>query len=271
MAGKMGSEADWFTQLPAEGRRWAVGAIHSDVDKLRALHGELRRRLGPDDGVVYLGNYTGYGREAIETLNELLMFRRWIMARPGAQCRDVVFLRGMQEEMWHKLLQIQIAPDPRGILMWMLDRGIGPTIQAYGSTVSEGLSRAESGHLALAQWTSRLRDALRRHDGHNALMSALRRAAYTADGDMLFVNAGIDPDRPLSAQTDSFWWGARGFDSLTTPYEGFARLVRGFDPRNKGVLYGDHKASIDGGCGRDGKLMAVCFASAHQIVDEIEA
>ncbi len=271
MAGRTGSEADWFTQLPTTGRLWAVGSVHADLERLRSLHGALKERMAPGDGIVYLGNYTGYGRATLETIDELLLFRRWVIARPDSVCRKVVFLRGMQEEMWHKLLQIQFATDPRGVLMWMLDRGIGPAIQAYGSTGTEGLRKAEAGHLALAQWTGRLRDSMRLSDGHNALMSALKRAAHTADNGLLFVNAGIDPDRPLSAQTDSFWWGARGFDSLTGPFEGFARLVRGFDPARRGVAFTEFSVSLDGGCGFGGPLVAACFEGPHDMVDTVEA
>jgi serine/threonine protein phosphatase 1 len=45
-------------------------------------------------------------------------------------------------------------------------------------------------------------------------VSALRRAAYTDDGALLFVHAGVDPDRPLSAQSDSLWWATTSFMKL---------------------------------------------------------
>ena len=37
--------------------------------------------------------------------------------------------------------------------------------------------------------------------------AAIRRAAFIEDESMLFVHAGIDPSRPLSAQRDALWWG----------------------------------------------------------------
>ena len=43
------------------------------------------------------------------------------------------------------------------------------------------------------------------------------RAAFTEDGAVLFVSAGIDPTRPLPAQGDSFWWGARSGGSCPSP------------------------------------------------------
>ena len=38
------------------------------------------------------------------------------------------YLRGSQEEMWHKVLQLQFAADPRGVLAWMLEQGLGTTL-----------------------------------------------------------------------------------------------------------------------------------------------
>ena len=36
---------------------------------------------------------------------------------------EIVFLRGAQEEMFSKLLQLQIAPNPVEIINWMLNMG----------------------------------------------------------------------------------------------------------------------------------------------------
>ena len=70
-----------------------------------------------------------------ECIDELLLFRRAILARPDADCADIVFLRGAQEEMWQKLLQLQFAPNPVEVLQWMVAQGIEPTIRAYGASV----------------------------------------------------------------------------------------------------------------------------------------
>src|SRR5258708_37621348 len=56
--------------------------------------------------------------------------------------------------------------------------------------------------------------------GHFQLMAALRRAAYTDDNSLLFVAAGLDPERPLSEQSDSFWWGGASFARLDHAYGG---------------------------------------------------
>ena len=122
----------------------------------------------------------------------------------------------------------------------------------------------------MSRWTNTLRAAVRSRDGHEPLLSALRRAAYTDDGKLLFVNAGVDPKRPLTAQTDAFWWGSRALDTLAGPYNGFVRIVRGADPRQRGVAINDTLASLDGGCGSGGPLVAACFDAAGALLEMIE-
>jgi len=260
-----------FATVPAGRRTWVVASVHGEAERLRALHALLLERIVVGESLVYLGNIMGHGPRVFDAIQQILLFRRALLARPGADCADIVFLRGSQEEMWHRLLQIQFAVNPSQVLTWMLDHGIEPTIAAYGSTAAEGVHAASKGAVALTEWTSRLRAAMRAADGHNALMSALRRAAYTEDQTLLFVNAGIDVSRPLSQQFDSFWWGATPFDSIATPFNNFRRVVRGFDSRARGVVIGEMTASVDGGCGRGGPLYAVRFDAAGDPLDTLEA
>ncbi len=183
---------------------------------------------------------------------------------------DVAFLRGAQEEMWTKLLQIHLALNPIEVLEWMLERGVGATLAAYGFRPSSGLERARAGAVELARWTSAVRAAMQAHAGHYALMTALRRAAFTDDGGLLFVHAGLDRDRPLDAQGDTLWWGGGGFDTMTEPYDGFRMVVRGFDRAGRGLQISPYAATLDGGCGFGGPLHAACFDPAGQLVDLVE-
>jgi len=260
-----------FATVPAERRTWVVASVHGEADRVGALHAILKDRFQTGDSLIYLGNLLGYGRRVFETIQEILLFRRALLARPGADCADIIFLRGSQEEMWHRLLQIQFAINPSEVLKWMLDHGIESTIAAYGSTAAEGLYAASKGAVALTEWTSRLRASMRIADGHNALMSALRRAAYTEGQTLLFVNAGIDVSRPLSQQFDSFWWGATPFDSIDASFNGFQRVVRGFDSRHRGVVEREWTVSVDGGCGFGGPLHAVCFDADGRPIETLEA
>jgi serine/threonine protein phosphatase 1 len=261
-----------FAALPSGRRTWAVAAIRGEVRRLINLHDRLATRLAIADHLVYLGNFLGRGGDVAATVQELLLFRRALMARAaGLDGGSIVHLRGSQEEMWHKLLQVQFAANPREVLDWMLDRGVGATISAYGGAIADGRTAAKRGALALSRWTNGLRQAMRARDGHQQLISALKRAAFSDDGTLLFVSAGVDPSRPLESQHDAFWWGTRAFESSDAPYDGFTRIVRGAAPRHYGVIVGASKVSIDGGCGDGGPLIAACFNAVGDLVDVIEA
>ena len=118
--------------------------------------------------------------------------------------------------MWAKLMQIHLALNPAEVLEWMLERGLAATLAAYGGSAQRGLARARAGATELARWTGELRAAMQSNPGHYMLMSALKRAAYTEDGSLLFVHAGIDTSRPLAAQGDDLWW-ATGSIRSTRP------------------------------------------------------
>ncbi|MFN3077766.1 MAG: hypothetical protein ABT940_12990 [Alphaproteobacteria bacterium] len=260
-----------FAALRGGGRVWAVGSVHGEADRLAALHRALDERFQVGDQLVYLGNYFGHGAEVRRAVEELLIFRRSLLARTTVPCGDIVYLRGAQEEMWRKLLQLHLAPNPREVLEWMLDQGVGATIAAYGGSPQEGVAAAHEGPVAINRWTGTLRSVLNAADGHGQLMSVLQHAAYTDDKGLLFVHAGVDPSRPLSAQSDSFWWGGQGFSQITKPYAGFRRVVRGYTRQNRGILLDDFTATVDTGCGFGGPLSAACFAPDGMMVDGLEA
>ena len=265
------AEETIFAVLPAGRTTWAVGSIHGDAGRLNALHRHIAERIRPDDNLVYLGNMVGRGGDILATVDALLLFRRALLAlRTFDGAGEIVYLRGRQEEMWHKLLQVQFAPNPREVLEWMLSQGVGPTLEAYGGDIAEGRRAAATGAVRLSQWTNGLRAAMRARDGHDKLMSVLRRAAYTADQSLLLANAGIDAARPLSEQSDTFWWGGRDFDDIDRPYGDFRYVVRGFDYRHKGVWFKDWVASIDGGCGFGGKLVAARFDADGRPVESVD-
>ncbi|MGE4279102.1 MAG: hypothetical protein AB7G62_05905 [Magnetospirillum sp.] len=265
------SETNVFATLRGSGRIWAVGAIHGEVARLKVLHASLRELMKPGDQIVYLGDILGYGPDVRAAVDEVLSYRISFLAQPGVEVDDIVFLRGAQEEMWQKLLQLSFAPNPVDVLKWLIDHGIGPTLAAYGGSAEEGMLAARDGISSLTKWTSQLRQNIREVDGHTALMSVLKHAAYTDDNSLLFVNAGIDPTRPLSAQLDAFWWGSSGFELMESPYGSYRLVVRGSDRRRGGVRMGAFTATLDSGCGLGGPLTAACFAADGHMLHMIEA
>jgi serine/threonine protein phosphatase 1 len=198
-----------------------------------------------------------------------LHFRRAVLSQPGSFACDIAYLRGSQEEMWQKLLQLQFAVSPRDVLQWMLDQGIGPTLAAYDGDPQHGFAACREGPSAITRWTSALRAKLNATAGHNQFLSALRRAAFTDDGALLFVHAGLDPTRPLDAQGDAFWWGGRRLLELAEPYGGYRRVIRGFDRLHSGLVQAAYVTSLDAGSGLGGTLLAACFTSDGGVVETV--
>ena len=264
-----------FSYLGAPARIWAVSAIHAEPTRLAALHDALYPRLRAGDRLIYLGNYIGHGAGPAETIDELLLFRRSFMSIPGVFADDVVYLRGGQEEMWQKLMQIQFAPDPMETMRWMMDNGMAATLRAYGLSPRDGLVAAHEGVLSLTRWTAKIRDAARRRPGHETFSTHWRRAAFTCHHSspypMLFVHAGLNPSVSLDNQGDSFWWGGKSFCRMDAPYNPYRKVVRGFDPAHGGLHLNCVTATIDGGCGFGGTLICTGFDGEGQVFDMIEA
>src|SRR2546423_9903860 len=191
---------------------------------------------------------------------EMMDFRRRIMARPRGFASDLGFLRGAQEEMWQKLLQLQFAQNPGEVLGWMARNGVEPTVAGYGAEMRQGFAASRDGPRTMTRWTSGMRDAMNARPGHTPLFSILRHAAVALEGPLLFVSAGLNPARPLADQGDAFWWGPTDILELTAPFEGFRRGICGFAPARRGLVQRDYAGSADGGARRGGKLQAAALA-----------
>lgn len=265
------ADSDIFARLVRAERIWAVAAIHGEAERLLRLHTTLAPRLAKGDRLVYLGGYLGHGPAIAATVDELVRFRRLFLARRLAFLSDIAFLRGSQEEMWQKLLQLQFAPNPREVLEWMLDHGAGATLAAYGGEARQGLAAARDGAVALTRWTASLRAGLDAHPGHRQLLTGVKRYAWTEDGTLLFVHAGVDPGKPLDLQRDVLWWGGVNILELEAPYGGFRRVIRGYDRRHGGLFESRYAVSLDAGSGFGGPLFAACFAPDGVILDRLEA
>jgi serine/threonine protein phosphatase 1 len=252
-------------------RVWAIGSIRGEAERLCVLHDRLGPELRPGDKLVYLGNVIGRGEKIRETVDELLRFRRDFLSISGNCIGDYAILRGRQEEMLHKLLELQFAVNPRDVLRWMVDQGAGASIAAYGGDARDGEVATAQGAVAVTRWTQSLRAGLNAAPGHRDFLSSLKHAAYTADGALVFVHAGLDPVRPLDAQGDGLWWNTDGFVGMTERFFGAERVVRGLDPEHRGVVETGFSLSLDGGCGFGGNLIAAAVTPGGRAVETISA
>lgn len=270
----VGAQDIRFSSLGAPRRVWAVSAIHGELERLYALHDAILARLQPGDRIVYLGNYTGHGKQSRETMDELLTFRRLVLAQPGMMPSDIVYLRGHQEQMWHRLIQLQFTQHPGDELDKLMEDGIGPTLTSYGIDAYEGMRSCKEGVLALTRWSGKIRQAVRQNRGHDELMTTYRRAAYTdrnGDSPLLFVNAGVDPRRCLEEQGDSLWDSGEDFTGITQAYAPFEKVIRGYDPLHQGIYLNCVTASLDGGSGFGGSLVGAGFDKKGKLFEMLEA
>ena len=260
-----------FARLRNARRVWAIAAINGAAQRLIRLHDKISDRFQEGDRVVYLGNYVGHGDAVLATIDELLDFRRRVLGRQRGFACDVAFLRGAQEEMWQKLLQLQFAPNPGDVLQWMVSAGMEATVRAYGGDLRQGFAATRDGPRMITRWTGALRNVMNATPGHTTLFSALRHAAFAEELGVLFVHAGIDSSRPLAAQGDAFWWGRDDILELRSSFEGFRRIIRGIDREQRSFIERDFAVSLNGGIGRLGRLTAACFGAGGKVIELIEA
>ena len=225
-----------FIEFKTSNKIWAIGSIHSNLKSFTSIKEFILNNFEQNDKLVFLGNIIGLGNESKETLNSVIDLRFNLMSRFKLKHDSIVFLRGAQEEMFSKLLQLQLAPNPSEIVEWMFDHGVNETIKSYGFSEEEVRNIASSGTINISKWTSNLNKVLKKNLGHTEYFLNLKHAAYSYTKKILFVNRGVDITRPLSAQNDCFWWGFQNFSSIQQPYKTFLRIVRGYESEHLNQL-----------------------------------
>ena len=218
-----------FVELKKSNKIWAIGSIHSNLKSFTSIKKYLLNNFEANDKLIFLGNVIGLGKNSKETLSSVIDLRFNLMSKFKLKPESIVFLRGAQEEMFSKLLQLQLAPNPAEIIEWMFDHGVNETIKSYGFSENEVKNIASSGTINISKWTKALNNVLNKNPGHTQYFLNLKHAAYSKTKKILFVNRGVDITRPLSAQNDCFWWGFQNFSSIDRPYKTFSRIVRGYE------------------------------------------
>jgi len=217
-----------FSKLIETNKIWAIGSLHSSLDSFRSIKKYILSNFELGDKLIFLGNLIGFRDKSKEIIDEVLQLRFNLMAKYQLKHSDIVFLRGAQEEMFSKLLQLHTAPNPIEILEWIFSHGVDQTIISYNFDPSEFRKIVTQGTIQINKLTTKLNNQISFNAGHKEFFSNLKHAAYTDTMDVLFVNRGVDISRPLSAQNDCFWWGYQNFSQINKPYFSFKRIVRGY-------------------------------------------
>lgn len=149
---------------------YIFGDIHGCLDRLESLYGQVKKRLGNDDILIFLGDYIdrgGYSYEVVEYLMDI-----------GATRPNVHFLKGNHEVM---LLEFLDGRDSSGNYLY---NGGNATRKSYGSRM---------GDFVLP-------------DPH---MDFFRRLIDFYEGDdFIAVHAGLNPgiDRPQAQSLEDLVW-----------------------------------------------------------------
>ena len=145
-----------FVELKFCNNIWAIGSIHSHFDSFESIKHHIIKNFSHNDKIVFLGNIIGLGTSAKKTLTSVIDFRNKLMSDFFLKTEDVVFLRGAQEEMFLKLLQLQTAPNPHEIVKWMFEHGVDKTVSSYDLNIDEIYEIATQGTIAINRWTAKL-------------------------------------------------------------------------------------------------------------------
>ena len=200
----------YIANIGTPSRIWAISAPEGHVSRLNAIHERIWREFQPGDKIVYHGNYLGNPDtpDNPDVIDAIILFSNALVCENIATHDDIICLKGLREDLWLKLLQLQFAHRPIDVLTWLLQNGMEGVINHYGSTGEEGLSACRSGIIPLIRWTKYLQENMRQRTGHALFYNSLKRAAISQsnEGNLLFVHSGINPERPLHAQNENFWW-----------------------------------------------------------------
>ena len=123
-----------FIEISKSEKIWAIGSIHSNLKSFNSIKKFILKNFNKDDKLIFLGNIIGLGDDSKETLTSVLDLRFNLMAKFKLKPEAIIFLRGAQEEMFSKLLQLQLAPNPTEIIQWMNNKHIFSFIKTINGT-----------------------------------------------------------------------------------------------------------------------------------------
>ncbi|MFD0982348.1 metallophosphoesterase [Tropicimonas aquimaris] len=222
-------------------RTYAIGDIHGQLEKLRRAHALIdadKAAVGdPGATVVHLGDLPDRGPDTKGVIDHLI------------QCRDAgaphVVLLGNHDRMMRRFLHPEKLKDNlRHDLDWLWEPlGGRATLASYGVDVSAGRDDLDIHADAL--------DAV--PVSHLAFLDDL--TTPYAEGECLFVHAGIRPGVPLERQTlDDLVWIREPFLSDTRDHGPL--IVHGHTPVDE-VMHCGNRLNLDTGAGYGEALSAV--------------
>lgn len=233
-------------EIPEGLRVYAIGDVHGYLDLLRAMHDVISKDLLQDAPeaahIVYLGDYVDRGPDSRGVI-ECLMERR-----DRGDGIEKTFIRGNHEDG-----MFQFMRDPLNAA-WLKWGGI-ETLASYGIYPDrpDAITAGERERLSEA-----LRQAM--PEAHIAFLQSCVSAKVI--GDYLFAHAGMDPLKPLDAQSHA------DFSRTRQPFLSWHKEPD-YTPLEKRVVHGHtisiepterpHRVGVDTGAYEHGVLTAGVF------------
>ena len=250
--------------LPGEGRFWVLAQTQGAAEPLAAALAHTAQAYEPGDHMILLGSQIGCGGGSPQVMEQLAQAKQALTGRS-----EILWLRGIQEELLDRFFTLHLAPDPAGVLTWMFKtHRFDSLLEQFSCLPDDAISACHQGAANLARFAARVRNQIWALGGARAYFDACVRAVATRTGQILFVHGGLDPARPLSLQTDAFWWGHPDFFRMKQPYMGYACVVSALVPDQAVRLNGPGRFCFDGGAGRGGHLQLLCLDPQGRILDE---
>ena len=206
---------------------YAIGDIHGSLQKLRDLITLCERHAdGRLATFVFLGDYVDRGPDSRGVIETLMDLQ-------SRQPDRVIALKGNHEAFAIGVVDGEIEPE-----FWLLEGGTA-TLRSY-----------------------HINDARDLPDEHVAWLRSLP-LCYD-DSQRFFVHAGIDPDKPLGAQSDhDLIWIREPFLSDTRDYGRL--IVHGHTPQTDGIPdFRGNRLNLDTGAVFGRPLTAAVFTSAQR-------
>lgn len=219
-------------------RTLAISDIHGQLEMLQALL--LKVNYNPtEDQLILLGDYVDRGPDSAGVIDFVMKLRE----------HGAILLKGNHEELMYKSL----TTDSEYLWTRWIENGGAEALQSYGYTEEEYLLDNKNGEFQKPNLTSP------RLKAHLEFIQSLE--IYIEQEDFIFVHAGVNPEFPLSENTEEDFLWIR--DAFHHHYAGTKTVIFGHtptyklykDPTNHRVYFGGNNIiGIDGGAVFGGQL-----------------
>ena len=232
---------------------YAVGDIHGEYERLVELHDTINMHWRDEGGgrpatLLHLGDYIDRGPDSRRVVDYLIDLQKTFAGDEDGF--EVVCLMGNHERM---MLDALKDAEPGALAHWLKNGG-EQTVESYVRDAPPETPRLDAPSRAHLEWMSGL-----------PIQTVIRTAG------LLFVHAGVQPDRyPNCDEAVYLWTRSPSFmDDSSWPWNPELdpyTVVHGHTPTEDGEPYvGQRRINLDTGACYGGKLTAAIFMPGEKV------